>query len=561
MVRDISAFEETNFDVLIIGGGIYGATAAWEAASRGLKTALIERSDFGAKTSANSLKTIHGGLRYLQTLDIPRFYESVRERKVMLRIAPHLVHPLPVVMPTYGHLGKGPEILWAGLLVNDILSMHRNRGMESSKLLPNGRILKKSTCLHLIPGIDEREITGAAFWTDAQMHNSERVTLAFIQSAVQAGTVAANYVNCTGFLASNGRVYGVQARDELLGREFEIEVATVVNTTGAWVDEVNKRGGVKSGRKHFKPSTALNLVVKRELLPETAAGVTGRFKYTRPDGSEYKGKRVLFMAPWRKYTIAGTIHRPFEEGPDQLEVTEHDVQTALEEINGAYPGSGILRDEVSFAHKGILPMDGVNPNTGEVKLTKHYSIIDHGIEDNAAGLISVVGVKYTTARDVAQRTINLVCRQSAHCDSNSKTRNTQLFGGDIQCFNRYIKRVIESDPYGLQDRVMRHLVTHHGSHYVSVLRKIEDNPHLATLIPDSNEVTEAEIVYAIEHEMAQKLSDVIQRRTDLGSGEYPGVAAVERCATIMAEQLGWDDHRKQDEISKFHNPYKLFLGI
>ena len=557
MKRELEIFKNRTFDVLIVGGGIYGAAAAREAASRGLSTALIERGDFGGRTSANSLKTIHGGLRYLQTLDLKRFRESVRERKILLRIAPHLVHPLPVVMPTYGHLGKGPEIMRAGLLINDLLSIDRNAGMEKSRHIPPGRILSKGCCMHLVPGIDERNVTGAAFWTDAQMVNSERMCLAFIRSAVRDGAVVANYVSAVGFLLRQGRIRGVAARDELTGGEFEIHAKVVLNACGGWADDLFRKSRIKLSRPILRLSTAMNLIIKRELLPETAAGVQSRFKYTRRDGSVFRGSRVLFLSPWRHYTLAGTFHRPFEGDPDGLEITEHEIRIALDEVNGACPGAAILRQEVTFAHKGFLPMDGVDPKTGEVRLTKHYHIRDHGHEDGAEGLMSVAGVKYTTARDVAERTVGRILKKLGRRAASS-TRTKPLAGGDIHAFPTYLNHFVKSDPYALSDDVRRHLVCQYGTDHVSVLRLIEEDADRRNRIPGSHEVTEAEVVYAVREEMAQKLSDVLLRRTDLGSGEYPGDAAVERCAGIMAGELGWHPDRIRSEVEEVQSIYRLF---
>jgi glycerol-3-phosphate dehydrogenase len=273
MQRNTDLLKNREFDVCIIGAGIYGATAAWEAASRGLSVALIDRGDFGGFTSANSLKTVHGGLRYLQTLDVARVRESVRERRTLLKIAPHLVSPLLCVMPTYGILMKSKWIMRFGMLANDILSFDRNRGLDPDRRIPAGRVISKQDCLGLALGIDGTKVTGGALWSDAQMASSERLLLSFILSAVQAGAVAVNYAEASGFLLSRNRIHGVRVKDRMTGLEMEVKSKVVLNAAGGFVDKVLTSAIPGIIRKKIKLSTAMNLVINKRLLPGCAAGV------------------------------------------------------------------------------------------------------------------------------------------------------------------------------------------------------------------------------------------------------------------------------------------------
>ncbi|MBC7188224.1 MAG: FAD-dependent oxidoreductase, partial [Calditrichaeota bacterium] len=366
MKRDLNALAATEFDLLIVGGGIYGATVAWEASLRGLSVALIERGDFASGTSANSLKIIHGGLRYLQHLDIKRVRESVRERRILLAIAPHLVHPLPCVMPTYGHLMKGKEVMRLGLLANDLFSFDRNHLGDPDKWIPAGRVISRKQVLELLPGIDPAGVTGGACWTDAQMYNSERMTLAFLLSAASQGAQLANYVEAVSLASDKGVVRGVHARDVLSGDTFEVRAKLVVNAAGGWVNELLAASGLQP--VPFQLSTAMNIIVRKQLLNGYAAGVYGRFTYPTPGGRTHAGRHVLFMAPWRGYTIIGTFHRPYVDNKVHLHVTEQEIEQFLTEVNSAYPGGEISRDDIVFVHKGFLPMDGINGKTGEVQL-------------------------------------------------------------------------------------------------------------------------------------------------------------------------------------------------
>jgi glycerol-3-phosphate dehydrogenase len=554
--RSIDSLTASVFDVLIIGSGIYGATAAWDAATRGLSVALIDKGDFGGATSANSLKIIHGGLRYLQQLDINRMRESIRERRLMLQLAPHLVHPLLCIMPTYGHLMKGPEVMRIGLILNDLISYDRNRLSDPQKHIPPGKLIRRNEVFNLVPCICRDRINGGVAWTDAQMYNSDRMVISFVLSAVSAGAKAANYIKAERPLLTSGKLNGVQCRDLMTDEKFEIRSRMVLNMTGGWVDSLLNNLSQKSDR--IKLSTAMNLIVNRALVEECAAGIQGRFEYLRPDNQKASGHRILFMTPWRNRTIVGTYHRPFEGSPDDLMVTEQDIENFLKEINSACPGDPIKRNEISLVHKGFLPMDGINPKTGDVMLSKHYQIIDHEKEDGLSGLISVVGVKYTTARDVSERAVNLVYRKLGRPMSANRTRSLRITGGDIDSFQDLLNDVNLNTPEGLDSRVMERLVRNYGTFYRRYVEPGNSNGS-HELLSGSSEVLKTEVQTAVSQEMVCHLTDVILRRTDLGSAGYPGRTAVDAVADMMAEQLNWNKKMKKQEIDALH-AYYLRMG-
>jgi glycerol-3-phosphate dehydrogenase len=554
--RSIASLTAAPFDVLIVGSGIYGAAAAWDAATRGLSVALIDKGDFGGATSANSLKIIHGGLRYLQQLDIKRMRESIRERRLMLQLAPHLVHPLLCIMPTYGHLMKGPEVMRIGLILNDLISYDRNRLGDSRKHIPPGKLISRNEVFNRVPCICRDQINGGVAWTDAQMYNSDRMVISFVLSAVSAGAKAANYVKAERFLTASGKLNSVQCRDLITDEKFEIRSRTVLNMTGGWIDSLLNSLGQKSGR--IKLSTAMNLIVNRALVEECAAGVQGKFEYLRPDNQKVTGRRILFMTPWRNRTIIGTYHRPFEGSPDDLRVTEQDIDNFLKEINSACPGDPVRRDEISLVHKGFLPMDGISPKTGDVLLSKHYQIIDHEKADGISGLISVIGVKYTTARDVAERAVNMVYRKLRRPVSANRTRSLRITGGDIDSFQDLLKEAERHTPAEFNFRAMERLVRNYGTFYKRYIEYGNSNGS-AELLAGSSEVLKSEVQIAISQEMVCHLTDVILRRTDLGSAGYPGRTAVEAVAGLMAEHLNWNKKIKKQEIDAL-NAYYLRMG-
>ncbi len=555
MKRDLNELSKYEYDVVIVGAGIYGVNAAWDAALRGLKVALIDKGDFGSATSSNSLKTIHGGIRYLQNLDFKRMRESIHERMVLMRIAPHLVYPLRVVMPTYSYKMKSRPAMMMATLMNDIVGFDRNQLDDPAKYMPKSYTVPKKKVQDYIPGYTKYNLNGAAIWYDCQCYNTERLLLSFIISAVEQGAQAANYVKAIGFLKEGNKVTGIKAQDTLTSEKFEIRAKMVVNNAGPWVDDVLMNLNGKLPDQNFKLSTAMNLIVNRKLM-DNAAGLSGPYQYVHPDGTVYKAHRILFFAPWRNYTIIGTNHLVYNGKQEDYKVTEAEIQDFLAAVNQAYPGVNIKREEVTFFHGGFLPMAKQNPQTGEVGLEKHYKIIDHRQDFGVDGLISVVGVKYTTARDVAQRSMDLVFKKMGRKVPQCQTETMRLYGGKIDRFQEFLAQAVKSQPYGLDEKVMRHLSFNYGTSYNEILNYGAQDPKWVELLPDSNEVLKAEVLHAVRAEMAQKLSDVVLRRTDLGTAMNPGEAALREAANIMAAELGWDEARVKMEIEEVEQIYK-----
>ncbi|MBN1155424.1 glycerol-3-phosphate dehydrogenase/oxidase [candidate division KSB1 bacterium] len=555
MKRDLKKLANEEYDVLIIGAGIYGASATWDAALRGLKVALIEKQDFGHATSANSLKIMHGGLRYLQTLDLKRVRESIRERRILMHIAPNLVYPMPVIMPTYSYKLKSRPAMSSALLANDVLSVDRNRSEDPHKYIPNGYTMSSKKLRELIPGYDKYNLNGGALWYDCQCYNTERLLLSFILSATQRGADVANYVKAVDLLQKNGKAIGVRVEDTLTGEHFDIRAKMIVNNAGPWVDDILASINGASTTKKFNLSTAMNLVVNRNITGQYAAGLSGPYRHVFEDGREYNGYRILFFAPWRDKTIIGTNHLPYSGKQDGFKVTEAEIEEFLDAVNNAHPGANIKRAEVSYFYSGFLPMTGTNPKTGEVNLVKHYKIYDHQKTDNVDGIVSVVGVKYTTARDVAQKTINLICKRLSIPMKKSNTDTTRLYGGDIDRFEEFLNHNIGDDPYKLGESAISHLTYNYGSAINDIYCYGQSDPSWMRFLPGTNEVVRAEVLHAVREEMAMKLSDVVLRRTDIGSGEKPGDTTLVEIANIMGHELVWTDERAKAEIEEVKQLY------
>ena len=550
MKRAIAKLSNRKFDILIIGGGIYGVCAAWDATLRGLSVALVEQDDFGSATSSNSLKIIHGGLRYLQHSDLKRMRESIHERRILMKIAPHQVHPLPCMMPTYGHGMKGREVMAAALLINDLVGFDRNGLDDPQKNLPQGRTISREECKQHLPGIDDDGLTGGALWYDCQVYNSERLLLSFLHSAVAAGAEAANYVKVTDFLIKDNRILGVKAQDLLDDNQFEIRADLVINNSGPWV---NSTLGLMNGRRpdtQVLLSKAMNLVIRRQLFSKFAVGMPSKFEFVDNDAVINKGSRLLFITPWRNYSLVGTTHVPYDGDPKDFRITEKDIQEFIDEVSEAYPAAGLTRDDVCYCYGGLLPMESVNPHSGDVTLVKKYMILDHKELDNLAGFMSVVGVKYTTARDVAAKSIDLAMKKLNKPFHSSPGEHLPVYGGDMEKFDDYLTGEVKKNPKGLQPEITRHLIKNYGTAYSDILNYLDEAPELACTLDHKSEVVGAEVIHGIREEMAQKLIDVVRRRTELGSAGNPGDKAIEKCAELMSEELGWDSVRKKSEIDE-----------
>ncbi len=548
MKRDLTELAKGEFDVIVIGGGIYGVCTAWDAALRGLTVALIEKSDFGSATSSNSLKIIHGGLRYLQHADFKRMRESIVERSHLMRIAPHLVHPLPCVMPTYGHALKSKEVMAVALLINDIIGFDRNR-IARSQHIPNGRVISKKEILDIVPGLDEKGLTGGALWYDGQVSNSERMLLSILHSAVAAGAVVANYVELTGLQRNGDRVTGVKVRDTMSGDELVIHSKLVINNSGPWVNSILQNLNGRHVQFKIGLSAAMNLVVKRKIFPEYAVGLWSKKQFKDDDAVLSKGGRLFFITPWKDYSLVGTTHVHYEGIPGDFKIRESDIINFMNEVNDAYPPANLKREEVSFFYGGLLPSDGVNPQTGDIKLLKSYRIVDHKIENDLDGMISIYGVKYTTARDVAEKTVDYVFKKLGKTAPVCQTSSRPVYGGNVENYEEFLLNEKRKSSKLSMD-VIEYLISNHGSAYGKIVRYAEENPELAERVHSSFKTIRAEVIYAVRDEMALKLADVVRRRTELGSAECPPDAALKTCAQLMAAELGWDAKRIEKEIEE-----------
>jgi glycerol-3-phosphate dehydrogenase len=550
LTRDLNSLGQAEFDVLVIGGGITGACIAWDAASRGLRVALVDKADFGGATSANSLKTVHGGLRYLRDGDLRLVRLMAEERRALLRIAPHLVHPMPVVMPTFDHALRPERLaLIAATKINDLMSLDRNWGQQPWQAIPGSRILSRSACQQLLPGLDPAHLSGGVVWHDAQVYNTERLTLSFLLSAAAAGAQIANYAGACGLRLAGRRVVGADIRDELSGATHQLRARVVINAAGPWVDEVLSGAGAAAPARRFHASLAVNLVT-RQIFRDYAVGLPSEYVELHSNGVNRRHAQVLFIAPWREHSIVGTRHTLDNHEPGEQVVTEHLIGGLLDQVNRAYPPARLRRDEVYLAHAGQLPVAPGDSGQARVRLMRESQVHDHARQDGLQGLITVIGVKYTSARATAERAVDLALQKLRRPARPCRTKQLRLYGGQFGDRDTLLRSIPAEIQRALPSRSLQALCRNHGSQLEGVIRYVEADPDSGRPVSEDSVVLRAEVLHAVHSEMACRLSDVVLRRTELGSAGRPGEQAVEACAEIMAAELNWDARSTQRELDE-----------
>jgi glycerol-3-phosphate dehydrogenase len=551
LIRNIDALSVKDYDLAIIGGGIYGVCAAWDAVLRGLSVVIIDKGDFCHATSANHFKMVHGGIRYLQHADLVRIRESSRERSSLLRIAPHLVKPLPIVIPTYGYGMKGKIALWAGMLLYDMLTYDRNSSLQKERQIPRGRLVSKKKVLAMFPGIKTEGLTGAAVFFDGQIYNPPRLVLSFLRSAVDRGAVAANYVEAVGFIKNGSNISGVQAKDVISGRAIEIRSRCVLNTCGPWAHHLLESAlGLQLDPTPVF-SRDLAFVVNREVPNGHAIA----FSTVSQDADAVVdlGGRRLFAVSWRNYMLVGVWHKVFHGSPERITVSRQEIQGFVDEVNTAFPGLKIGMDEVTVVNTG-LTLFGEEARQGSESLSfgKRSLLIDHERQHGFKGLVSLIGVRATTARGMAQKAITLIAKKLGAERSPSRTDSFPIYGGNFKSFNDLRQSALRQHKMLLKPDQIYSLVHNYGSEYAAVLKLIDENLRWKEAVGDSN-TTRAEIVHAVRYEMACQLADVVFRRTDIGTGQLPSRDTLMECSELMAMELGWDRQRIDSEMSSVTN--------
>jgi len=504
MKRDISTLSNGNFDAVIIGGGIHGAVIAYELAVAGYKTAIIDKNDFTAATSANSLKIIHGGIRYLQDFDIQRMRESIYSRSYFLTKAPHLVKTLPCIMSVQKHSSIKPFMYRVALVLNDVVSWDRNQGVTKDKMIPRSQFLETSKVAKLLPKIDANNISGAIFWHDAVALDSERLVLYFIQKAVSNGAVAANYVKAQEINTPQNRVRGITARCQFSGKTFDILTKMVINCTGPWLfDFLHLHPSGRQSKPNY--ALALNLVVEPLLSDSYAVGIEGQGGYRKDGSLMKKEKRLFFFMPWHGKTMIGTYYRKYHGNVSDFSIGRDDINAFVSNIHDVYPSANITPKKICFYHAGLVPIRQIDDRSNSsFTLKKHTKIIDHERKGGPKGIISIDSTKYTTAAVTAKKLLKYLSKKNKHIAPIG------------------MKRVPTETRYSASNKA------------IDLLN------HLPLKMD--------EIRRFIRQEMAFTLSDVIFRRTNLGALENLSDNLLQSLAQSMGQELGWNETKIVHEV-------------
>ncbi len=534
MKRFIEQYNGEMFDIAIIGGGITGAAVAYDAASRGYSVALVEKGDFGAATSSATSKMIHGGLRYLANGEIALVRESLRERRTLENIAPNLVHPLPTMIASYAGQGlmNGRQALRAGMILYDLLSYDKGRTWDKNKSLPRHRSLSRAEVLRLEESVRPDRLNGGFVYYDCMSAFPERLTLAFLKSAVRHGARVANYARVDDLIVEGKKVTAMVVRDELCGETYRIRSSLVINCTGPWADLLLSKRLNREGAHHIKRSEGIHIIT-RKLVNEYTVGF-------RTD----RGRHIFFV-PWRGHTLIGTTDKEYNGSPDDYRVSRQSVTELLDEVNESF-GDGTLKySDIVHTYGGLRPLVETQ-TSGTYGSSRRYEIYDNAA-DGLDGLITVEGGKYTTSRNLAEQVTTMIGRKSGRKQKECATADNFLQGCDIpdmKCFDA----ALESEKF-LPPATMKYLGMAYGTEYASVLDIAKSDPALARPLNADGEVL-AEAAYAVRHEMARTLPDILLRRTGIGTLGHPGDDALNRVADVAANELGWDSAKKQKEIEK-----------
>ena len=442
--RNISLASGRAYDLIVVGGGIYGATLVLEAARRGLKPLLVERDDYGGATSFNSLRILHGGLRYLQSLDLRRHRESVQSQDWFVRHFADLVEPLPCLMPLYGLGVRRPVVLRAALALNEFLSGGEKRRLVANCTRPRDRVLNLSETASMFPLVDRTGLRGAALWHDLVIPNAPRMIVEILRWACACGASCLNYVEATDLITDGEQVEGVTCFDRFGDATIEVRAPIVVNCAGPWCRRVAGRFDREVPRL-FRPCLVFNVLLDREPPAKLAVAVTPK----RPKA------RTYFLYPWQGGTLAGTYHAPSDREVDHPRAEESHLADFLSDLNDAIAGLEFKREDIRRVFPGFMPA----AEAGSTELASRPVVLDHGAHGGPRGLYSVSGVKFTTAPSVAGRILKIILPGFTPA-SSSPGRPQSIRCPDAETIRRLLRDEPESAAALVQRLVREESVLH-----------------------------------------------------------------------------------------------------
>jgi len=528
--RDLAAVQDAGPDVVVIGGGMAGAGVARDLALRGVSVALFEKGDYASGTTSRSSKLIHGGLRYLELFDFALVRESLAERETLRRLAPHLVRPLPFLVPVYGDSARGLIKVRIGLMLYDRLAPGRDR--------ERSRVLRPVAALALEPGLRAEDLRGAGYYFDDLLLSPERLCLENVLSACRAGARAVNYCEVEEIVRGRGGIEGVRVRDLLSDRVHTVRAQVVVNAAGPWVDRLRELAGLTEGGKRVTRTTkGIHCVLPR--LTERALYASTR------DG------RAVLAIPWREFSVVGTTDTDFEGDPDRVEATGEEVGYLLDEVRRVLPDLDVAEREVVYTYAGVRPLSFEARERASDVSRKHKVVVE-----GDGRFLSVTGTKLTCFRSLAEQVGDLVLRalgRRAEC----RTARLALDGSDEEVSRLAATAWLDVAPELAATRLGREtietLVATYGRAWprlADLAGKVPDGEQ--RLCPQNPEIT-AQLHYAVSHEHAVSLQDVLLRRTGIGTSRCQGRDCAEAIGRRMASLLGWSPRRLAAELDAWES--------
>ena len=534
--RDIGSYP---FDVIVVGAGINGAGIARDAAMRGLKVLLLDKEDISSGTTQWSTRLIHGGLRYLEHYEFYLVRESLKDREILLRMAPHLVRPLGFLVPIYEYMSHGKLMIQLGMIAYDALSLEKS--------LERHHIFDREQTLEREPGLNPEGLKGAAFYYDAQSEYPERITVENAVSAHEHGAVVLTYAKVERLVVEDGNVTGVEFTDVLGGERYTAHAPVTVNVTGPWLDEV--LGGMdrygESEERMIGGTKGSHLIVD----PFPGAPRTALYVEARKDARPY------FIVPWNGRYLIGTTDIRYEGDLELVIADDEEIDYLINETNTVIPEANLTRDDILFTYSGVRPLP-YEPEGAEGSVSRGHIIYDHSEKDpKVGGLLSIIGGKLTTYRNLARETVDEVYRKLGEKAPRCRTDKVSLPGGATEDFETFTTEFKAAS--GLAEELAERLLKLYGVHAPDVLELAGDDPSLKTPLSQSATVETgvigAEVLYAFRRELAEKLGDVLLRRSMVGMGSNVGLDVDEAAAQIAVRHLGWTEERAEREVREYRD--------
>jgi len=543
--RFIESYTRQEFELIVIGGGITGATIAYEAASRGLSVALLEKSDFGSATSAATSKMIHGGLRYLSTLEFGLVRESLKERRILTNIAPNLIHPVPFLFSNYKKDKVSAFKMKLGMLLYELFSYDKNWVKDKSKKIPCFKSLSPKKVLELIPNANKKELVGALQYYDCASHSPERVTLAFIKSAVNYGASVANYTQMEGFILEKNVktkiVKGVKVTDKLSDKKIDINGKLVINCAGPWADLVLDKAKSKHSTNALRRSEGIHIITNKLVNNYIFSGFT-------PTGKHF------FLVPYRNHTLIGTTDKEYIGNPDDYKVTRKAIEELLNDVNNSFGNSNKIRyEDIIYTYGGLRPL--VEGQTEDVyNSSRKYEITDEN-KNGIEGLITVEGGKFTTSRRLAEKATDKALNILKLPKKKSVSAKQYLKTCEIENFKTFVLKK-QTKYTDLPPEQIEFLAKSYGNNIDALFEIAKENPAYKKNLNADGEIL-AQVVFAIRHEMAKTLPDIMLRRTGLAQLGHPGKEVLGKVANLAAKELNWNDEKMKEEVTNLEQMLRI----